>query len=860
MANVQGGTVFWNLVVKTDEAKKSVDKLSSSVSGLNKLFGLFKVSVFLKGLQSISKTIGENIMKQSEYIQTQSVFNRTMGESINKANEFRDAMQSKLGMDAKEIMSTMSTFQRLSESFGITSDRAYIMSKNLTQIAADMTTFGYSFTEATTKLRSGLTGQIKGMQSVGVALDENSLQQTLNTLGINKRVDALTKAQKTELVYYQILTKTTKMQGELGRQMITPASAVRIMKQEFTQLARAIGSIFIPIAMKIIPVIRAVTQLLTSAAKAIANFFGFKIGDYTTDFSGFAGAVDDVSTGIEDIGDNAKGAAKEMKKMLMPFDELNNVNFDTGSAGGGGAGTGAVGGGGTLLDNLPEYNIFDSIAGNMEEQVERIKAKIKELMPIFIALGVLLATVWTITQIVKYVEWLGRVEKALSFLGPLGTALKIVASAVMIVVGAFLYFDGIKRILDDTSNGVLALTESLGGLALVVAGVFLLFGGIPALIVGIIGLIGIVVAEIIRHWEEIKAFFEPIANWIYEHIIEPVKTFFEEAWNKISEALSPLIEEIKGAFKEAWEVIKIIWDRVKPYFETLWAGIKKVWSIAVDYFKFIWEGIKGVFSVVGTVISSGFKVAWEMIKAVWNAAVSYFTIVWAGIKAVFSVVKGILTGDFSDAWEAIKNVWNKVGNFFQKVWDGIRAVFSKVVDFFRDTFTTAWEAVKNVFSKGGKVFEGIKEGIVSVFKKIVNGLIDGINNVVAIPFKGIKKALDAIKNVDIMGAKPFSFVPTIEIPKIPHLAMGGIVESGQLFIANESGPELIGNIGNRTAVANSQQITEGIENATYNAMTRALNNSNGNNPYFNVYVGNDKVYSGFSNYQDNVSNRYGVKV
>ena len=90
--------------------------------------------------------------------------------------------------------------------------------------------------------------------------------------------------------------------------------------------------------------------------------------------------------------------------------------------------------------------------------------------------------------------------------------------------------------------------------------------------------------------------------------------------------------------------------------------------------------------------------------------------------------------------------------------------------------------------------------------------------------------------------------------------MGGIVESGQLFIANESGPELIGNIGNRTAVANSQQITEGIENATYNAMTRALNNSNGNNPYFNVYVGNDKVYSGFSNYQDNVSNRYGVKV
>ena len=59
--------------------------------------------------------------------------------------------------------------------------------------------------------------EIEPMRAIGVALDKATLQQTMYSLGIDRTYDSLTRAQKTELLYYQIMTQTTKMQGELGR-------------------------------------------------------------------------------------------------------------------------------------------------------------------------------------------------------------------------------------------------------------------------------------------------------------------------------------------------------------------------------------------------------------------------------------------------------------------------------------------------------------------------------------------------------------------------------------------------------------------------------------------------------------------
>ena len=62
---------------------------------------------------------------------------------------------------------------------------------------------------------------------------------------------------------------------------------------------------------------------------------------------------------------------------------------------------------------------------------------------------------------------------------------------------------------------------------------------------------------------------------------------------------------------------------------------------------------------------------------------------------------------------------------------------------------------------------------------------------------------------------------------LPRLADGGMVSTGQMFIAREAGPEMVGSIGNRTAVANNDQIVESVSRGVYQAVVAAMGSSRG---------------------------------
>lgn len=90
-------------------------------------------------------------------------------------------------------------------------------------------------------------------------------------------------------------------------------------------------------------------------------------------------------------------------------------------------------------------------------------------------------------------------------------------------------------------------------------------------------------------------------------------------------------------------------------------------------------------------------------------------------------------------------------------------------------------------------------------------------------------------------------------------AEGGFPETGQLFVAREAGPELVGNIGNKAAVANNDQIVAGIAQAAYQGVSQAMRENTGNERQpVNVYIGNKKVYSGYGKYVTSENNMYGA--
>lgn len=255
-------------------------------------------------------------------------------------------------------------------------------------------------------------------------------------------------------------------------------------------------------------------------------------------------------------------------------------------------------------------------------------------------------------------------------------------------------------------------------------------------------------------WESIKAIFSTIAQWINDNIFTPIITFFQPVIN---------------FFTTAWQIIKEL-------AEGCWLAIKAIWGVVAGWInKHVIKPVKNFFSQMWSGIKTAASTAWNGIKAVWGIVSGWFN------SKIIAPVAGFFEG-----------MWDKLKTGAKNAWEGIKSVFSKVSDWFKNTFSKAWQKVKDVFSTGGKIFSGIKEGIVSAFKTVVNAIIRGINKVIAVPFNAINDILDKIKNVKIAKIKPFKkLITRFDVPEIPELATGGVLNRGQVGLLEGDGAEAV---------------------------------------------------------------------
>lgn len=306
-----------------------------------------------------------------------------------------------------------------------------------------------------------------------------------------------------------------------------------------------------------------------------------------------------------------------------------------------------------------------------------------------------------------------------------------------------------------------------------------------------------------------------------QELIEGIKNWFSEkveecGGNIVAGILKGVVDALLGIGQ--WIIDNIFTPFIEGFKNAF--GIHSPSTVMEEQGNFIMQGLlNGITSLVENV-----KQIWENIK---NTAIEKFTDIKNSISNVWQQV----TNKTSETWQNIKN---KVKEGAQGAWNGITSIFSNIPNWFRDKFSQAWQAVKNVFSTGGRIFDGIKDGILSGLKSIVNAIISGINKVISIPFNGLNSALRTIKNADIMGMRPFSWISTVQIPQIPRLAKGGVLYDETLVMAGEySG-----------AKTNPEIVTP--QNIMYDTMRRALLDAdigNDNDAPINltVYVGNTKL-------------------
>lgn len=183
------------------------------------------------------------------------------------------------------------------------------------------------------------------------------------------------------------------------------------------------------------------------------------------------------------------------------------------------------------------------------------------------------------------------------------------------------------------------------------------------------------------------------------------------------------------------------------------------------------------------------------------------------------------------------------------------------IDGFNDGFTSksssAEQKVRSLGESIKKSMDGTLKGLSENTRDIISGIQDKFRNAEGSASSSAKNILQAFSNLHIpLPHLSVSFSSlkvgntSIPIPsfRVNWYAKGGFPNTGELFVANEKGPEMLGKMGNKNTVANNRQITDGIAAAVgpavYNAVTSALSSSGsgqGGDLYLTLEIGGEKL-------------------
>lgn len=853
------------LITSTEKYNASARKATSTTGQFTSGLKALNVAAVAITFRKIGHFIAQAVTESNKYQEDLNLFTVALGQYAAEAQNYAEKVSDVMGIDPAQWLRNQGVFNTLLTGFGDTAERAQLMSQNLTQLGYDISSFfNISIEDAMQKLQSGISGELEPLRRLGYDLSQARLEQTALNLGIKESVANMTQAEKAELRYYAIMTQVTTAQGDMARTLEAPANQLRILQAQLTQAARAIGNIFIPALNAILPYAIAVVQVIREIANALANLAGFKLTE--VDYSG----VNSAAVGAGSLADNlddAAGAAKKLKQYTAGFDELNVFAPNTGS----GSGAGAGGAGGFDFD-LPTYNFLgDAVQtriGEIKKMIEDTLAEITTIVSGFmlavgailvvtgvnIPLGVglmaagavgLAATVglnWTamsselastlalITGVVGgFLLALGAI---MAFSGanlPLGIALMALGGASLVSAAVINWHNSDRHLTDalTTLTGVLAgASLAVGamlaftgvatglGIALMAVGAVTLvsaaalnWNSIPDALASPLSRVGLLVSGATLALGAILAFSGcmPLGIALMAIGATSLVSVMALNWNGLSDEIQNVIAIITTVVSVAFLAIGaalafsganiplglallaagavIMGTAIMPNWNDLSDNVQQKISMITTVVGGALLAVGAILALSGVALPLGLGLMAAGALSLGAVATLNWDFVVNSIKKVVSVITGILSGALIVLGVLLCLSGAGVGLGLAVLAAGLSLSYA------------AWTLDDNPITRFVRQMANSIIGL-------VNGVIDAINDMFHIQFNGL-----SVMGITLI---PAFDIRLVDIPHIPFFEDGGFPNEGQLFIAREAGAEMVGAMGRRTAVANNDQIVEGI--------------------------------------------------
>lgn len=597
MANADGSIIF-STEIDNKKAQAELDKLEKKIASLE-----------IKASQAGAKKIP--LEEQAD----------SLGVALDDAKQKLEALKAS-GASPGAIGAQSETVTSLQYQWDQVNNKIDRYNREIEKANGDIDVSKSRAGELAAQLASA--GRNTEKMSAGVKKAEKSAKNFAS------RMKSVVRSALVFTVITQALSKFRNWIGDVIKVSPEATAAIARLKGALLTLVQPLVNIIVPAFTKFV-------NILAAIINKIASVFAVLTGKTVESSRAAAEALNKQTSALNGTG----AAAKEAKKQLLGFDEINQLTEDT-SGGGGGSGTIA-----------PDFSGFDDTEDELNTILGLVGAiatgllawKIASLFTDSLSMigGIALAAAGAFALVYFWLDawnngidmqnFLGMLAGAAALAGGLAIAFGSTAAGIALVIGGLaMLVVGIKDVIENGFTLENTLTI-IAGLLAAGLGIGLLTGNwIPLLIAGIAAAL-IALVSFTGHGEE-------LINGLKE-TIDGFGKFFKGIFS--------------GDMEMTAEGLKQIWDGLKNTWDAVIDSIRDAWNMFIEWLRGKNPELAAIFETYGKLVSD----LYNSVKQI--------------LGGIITFISGVFTGDWDKAWEGVKQI-------FKGIWNGIVSILEGAVN------------------------------------------------------------------------------------------------------------------------------------------------------------------------------------